>query len=68
MMYPMPDDNKSLYAVRKSSDGQFYFYLRGANGQILVTSETYKAKQSALDGIAAVKRVAANAPVVDISD
>lgn len=46
--------DKSGFYIWKSKDGQFYFYLRAANGEKLVTSEMYTTKQSAKDGIAAV--------------
>lgn len=57
----------SRFVVDKSSDGQYYWYYRAANEQILVTSETYTRKQSALDAIASLKENAAAAGIVDIS-
>lgn len=47
------------YIVTQTSNDQFRFVLKAANGETLLTSETYKAKRSALDGIASVK---VNAP------
>jgi uncharacterized protein YegP (UPF0339 family) len=44
------------YDVLTSSDGQFYFNLKAANGQIILTSERYKQKASALNGIKSVRK------------
>lgn len=43
------------YDLKKSSDGQFMFNLKAANGEIILTSERYKAKASAQNGIESVK-------------
>ncbi len=40
-----------MFHIHKSQDGQFYFTLTGWNGQVLVTSETYKQKYGAKKGI-----------------
>lgn len=32
--------------ILNSTDGQFYFVIKARNGQVLVTSETYKRKAS----------------------
>lgn len=58
----------SLFAIRKASNSEFYFYLRATNGEIIATSETYKSKQGAENGIAAVKREAPGATVIDMTD
>jgi len=44
----------------KSSDGQFRFTLKADNGQTLITSELYKTKSSAENGIASVQGNCAN--------
>lgn len=48
------------FVVSKSSDGQFRFNLKAGNGETILTSELYKAKASALNGIESVKK---NAPL-----
>lgn len=48
------------FQIKKSSDNQFYFNLKAGNGEIILTSEMYKAKNSAENGIASVKT---NAPI-----
>ena len=47
------------FEVTKSPNGEFHFHLKAANGQIILTSELYKSKESALHGIQSVK---VNAP------
>lgn len=58
----------NAFVIYKSSDRQYYFVLKAGNSEIIATSETYTTKQSAKDGIAAVKRVAPNATIVDMAD
>lgn len=53
------------FEVRRSSDDQFYFVLQADNNEIVATSEMYTRKQSCLDGIGVVKRIAADATVND---
>jgi uncharacterized protein YegP (UPF0339 family) len=47
------------FEIQKASDGHFHFHLKAANGEIIFTSQQYKAKANALGGIDSVK---ANAP------
>lgn len=44
------------FELKKSKDDQFYFNLKASNGEIILTSERYKRKQSALNGIASVQK------------
>lgn len=48
------------YVLTKTSNGQFRFVLKAANGETILTSETYEAKAGALNGIESVKK---NAPI-----
>jgi uncharacterized protein len=48
------------FDLKKSKNNQFYFNLEAGNGQIILTSEMYKSKPSALVGIESVKK---NAPL-----
>lgn len=43
------------YEVSKAKDGQFHFVLKAGNGEIILTSELYKAKASAHTGIQSVQ-------------
>jgi len=43
------------YALTTTSDGRFLFNLRAENGEKILTSESYKAKASAHEGIESVR-------------
>lgn len=43
------------FDITKTSDGQFLFNLKAANGEKILTSERYKAKASAENGIESVR-------------
>ena len=43
------------YELKKSSDGQFHFVLKAGNAETILTSELYKSKQSATNGIASIQ-------------
>jgi uncharacterized protein YegP (UPF0339 family) len=47
------------FEIKLAADGQCYFNLKAANGEVILTGEQYKAKASAHGGIDSVK---ANAP------
>ena len=44
------------FLLKTAKDGQFYFNLKASNGETILTSEMYKAKASALNGIESVKK------------
>lgn len=44
------------FEVKKGKSGQFSFNLKATNGQVILSSETYKEKRSALNGIASVRK------------
>lgn len=48
------------YQISPTSNGKFMFNLKAENNQVILTSQVYEQKQSALDGIASVQ---ANGPV-----
>jgi uncharacterized protein YegP (UPF0339 family) len=41
--------------LKQGGNGQFMFNLKAGNGEVILTSELYKQKQSAIDGIESVK-------------
>lgn len=53
------------FVIKKGRTGQFRFSLVGRNGQIVATSETYTTKASCMNGIKAVKALAAGADIED---
>lgn len=57
-----------LFAIRKATSGEFYFYLRAENSEIIATSEMYTTKAGAQSGIASVKKNAPIATTIDMTD
>ena len=51
------------FEVYKDKAGEFRFRLKAKNGEIIATSEGYKAMDSCLNGIESVKKNAPEAPV-----
>ena len=47
------------FVLRNARNGEVYFNLQAANGEVILTSETYKAKSGASNGIESVRT---NAP------
>lgn len=45
----------SHYELKRAANDQFLFNLKAANGEIILTSETYKSRDAALNGIESVK-------------
>lgn len=44
------------FELKKSKDGQFMFNLKASNGQVILTSELYKTKASAENGLESVRK------------
>ncbi|RLZ11245.1 DUF1508 domain-containing protein [Acinetobacter sp. 2JN-4] len=44
------------YEVNRASDGQYRFVLKAGNGEVILNSELYKTKASAMNGIASVQK------------
>jgi uncharacterized protein YegP (UPF0339 family) len=55
------------YDRRASSNGQHYFVLKAANGEVIGTSELYTSAAGMENGIAAVKNDAPTAPIKDLT-
>ncbi len=47
------------FELKKAKNGEFYFNLKASNGETILTSETYKSRRGALNGIKSVQK---NAP------
>lgn len=48
------------FVLKVGKNGQFFFNLKAANGQVILTSEMYKAKDTALNGIESVRKNSAS--------
>lgn len=59
----MPRSGK--FVIKRGRGGKTHFVLLASNGCVVATSETYESKESCLKGIAAVKRLAADAAVIE---
>ena len=47
------------FELKQSKDGQYMFNLKAGNGQVILSSELYKTKAAAENGIESVKKNAA---------
>src|SRR5262245_57138841 len=50
------------YELKKDASGQFRFNLKAGNGEVILTSESYGQKASALEGIDSVRANGSNDP------
>lgn len=48
------------FELKATKGGKFMFILKAANGKVVLTSETYDAKKTAVKGVEAVKKNAAS--------
>ena len=48
------------FELKTAKNGKCFFNLKASNGQIILSSEMYETKKAAENGIASVKRNAAN--------
>lgn len=44
------------YEMSQANDGQYRFVLKAGNGEVILTSELYKAKASAYNGIESIQK------------
>ncbi len=54
------------YEIKRSKNKAFHFNLKAPNGEIVLTSETYKTRGGAKNGIASVRRHGPNCLQYDI--
>ncbi|MDN5352954.1 MAG: uncharacterized protein PWQ12_1875 [Clostridiales bacterium] len=60
-----PSEKHPKFEVYHDKSGQFRFRLKATNGQIIATSEAYKALAGCMNGIESVKKNAPDAPVTE---
>ena len=53
------------FELKTAKNGDFFFNLTAKNGQVIATSEMYKSKAAAENGIASVKT---NAPAAETEE
>ena len=56
----LKDQIMSKFEIFQGKDSQYYFRLKADNGQTILSSEGYKAKSGAKNGIASVQKNAAD--------
>lgn len=56
---------KAKFELFRGADEQWYFNLKANNGKVICQSEGYRRRASALKGIAAIKKVAVKAKIVE---
>lgn len=56
------------YEVFADENGGFRFRLKASNGDLVVTSENYKAKASAKQGIEVLRKNAESQKVIDLTE
>ena len=55
-LLPLGGFMSAHYELKSAAGDQFMFNLKAANGEIILTSESYKSKEGALNGIESVKK------------
>lgn len=55
------------FEILKAKNRQFYFVLKSTNGEVILTSETYKSKQACKDTIKLIKRGSFFAKTIDLT-
>jgi len=56
------------FEIYKDMSGQYRFRLKGRNGEIVATGDSYPTKAAAKKGVKAVQRAADVAKVVDLPE
>jgi uncharacterized protein len=55
------------FVLKKVTNGQFHFTLLASNGRVVASSEMYKTKAAALNGIESIRKNAGGAAFEDKS-
>jgi uncharacterized protein YegP (UPF0339 family)/menaquinone-dependent protoporphyrinogen IX oxidase len=64
-MTAAPKETEGIFEIIRDSANKFRFHLKAGNGQIIAVSQSYGAKESAINGIDSIKK---NAPLAKIAD
>ena len=57
MRWPMKPEKIGPFRLKRAGNGEWYWTLIAANGRVLATSETYKMRGGAVNGIDAARTV-----------
>ena len=58
---------RKRFEILKSKNRQWYFILKAENGEVILTSETYKSKEACKDTIKLIKRSSLFAKTIDLT-
>ena len=56
------------YELKTGANGKYHFSLKSSNGQVIASSQMYKTKKGALNGIESVRAHAADATLKDTTE
>ena len=56
------------FEIYQDKGGKYRFRLKAGNGEIIAVGEAYESKASAKNGVESVKKNAAGATVVDLTE
>lgn len=56
------------FEVYQDKGGKYRFRLKASNGQVIATGQGYASKDTCLKGIESIKKNAAEALIVEVSD
>src|SRR4030065_2045786 len=65
--YAKTKGTEGVFEIIYDSAGKFCFHLKAANGEIIAVSQSYEAKESAITGIASIKKNARIAKIADLT-
>ena len=52
---PQETELSAKFEIKKSTNGKFMFNLKAGNGEVILTSQMYEAKPSAMQGVESVR-------------
>jgi len=56
------------FELKTGANGKYHFSLKASNGQVIASSQMYKTKKGALNGIESVRSHAADATLKDTTE
>ncbi len=56
------------FEIYQDKAKKYRFRLKAGNGQVIATGEGYESKSACVNGIESIKKNAADAPIVEVSE
>ncbi|MEA3301984.1 MAG: YegP family protein [Pseudomonadota bacterium] len=57
-----------IFELKAAANDKFHFTLKASNGQVIASSQMYKTKKGALNGIESIRSHAADATLKDTTE